>query len=58
MIPLSVNEIRRLWNRITEPVTYTIDHVVHWSNWRRRSQTRARISHYKRRKHHNLSLQY
>jgi hypothetical protein len=37
-------EIRRLWNRITEPLTYTIDHVVHWSNWRRTRQARARIS--------------
>ncbi|ONI92678.1 hypothetical protein ALI22I_02615 [Saccharothrix sp. ALI-22-I] len=29
----------------------------HWSNWRRTSQARARISHHKRR-HHNLSLSY
>jgi hypothetical protein len=54
-----VNEIRRLFNRITAPLTRTIAHVVHWSTWRRTSQTRARISHYKRRgHHHNLSLQY
>jgi hypothetical protein len=35
----------------------TLLHVWHWSNWRRISQTRARVSHYKRR-HHKLSLQY
>lgn len=58
LIPLSANEIRRLWNRITTPVIHTIRHVVHWSNWRRTSQTRARISHYARRGYHNLSLQY
>jgi len=58
LIPLSSNEIRRLWNRIAAPLTRTIDHVVHWSNWRRTSQTRARISHYRRRGHHDLSLQY
>lgn len=59
LIPLSVNEIRRLFNRITAPLTRFVAHVVHWSNWRRTSQTRARISHYKRRgQHHNLSLQY
>jgi hypothetical protein len=58
MIPLSVNEIRRLWNRVTTRVVHTIDHVLHWSRWRRTSQTRARISHHKRRQHHNLSLSY
>lgn len=58
LIPLSANEIRRLWNRIASPVAHSIRHVVHWSNWRRISQTRARISHYKRRGHHDLSLQY
>ncbi|RSM70036.1 hypothetical protein DMH04_45395 [Kibdelosporangium aridum] len=58
LIPLSANEIRRLWNRITAPVTHAIGHVVRWSTWRQTSQTRARISHYARRGHHNLSLQY
>jgi len=55
---LSANEIRRLFNRITAPIRHMIDHAVHWSTWRRTSQTRARISHYRRRGHHNLSLQY
>ncbi|MFC0436557.1 hypothetical protein [Kutzneria buriramensis] len=53
---MSSNEVRRLWNRIAAPLTRTIDHVVHWANWRRTSQTRARISYYRRRGHHDLSL--
>jgi hypothetical protein len=26
-----------------------IDHVIHWSDWRRRRQHEARVSHYRRR---------
>jgi len=55
LFPLSVNEIRRSWNRIVRRVTHTVDHVLHWSIWRRTSHARARISHYRKR-HHNLSL--
>ncbi|MDV2475965.1 hypothetical protein F8M49_12500 [Rhodococcus zopfii] len=56
LIPLTVNEIRRLFNRVACPVRHALVHVWHWSNWRRISQARARVSHYKRR-HHKLSLQ-
>ena len=56
LIALSLNEIRRLFNRITAPITHTISHVLHWSRWRRHSQMRARISHYKKRTNHDLSL--
>jgi len=57
LIPLTINEIRRLFNRVACPVEHALVHVWHWSNWRRASQARARASHYKRR-HRKLSLQY
>lgn len=31
LIPLSVNEIRRLWNRVVNRGTHTVDHVLRWS---------------------------
>ncbi|CAM04324.1 hypothetical protein A8924_5448 [Saccharopolyspora erythraea NRRL 2338] len=52
---MTQGEIRRLFNRITRPVRHSIDHILHWSAWRRTSQHRTRTSHYRR--HHNLSLQ-
>lgn len=58
LISLSLSEIRRLFNRITAPITHTLDHALHWSRWRRHSQLRAQISHYKKRTHHDLSLSY
>jgi hypothetical protein len=57
LIPLTVNGIRRLFNRVVCPVRHTLLHVWHWSNWRRINQTRARVSQYARR-HHTLSLQH
>jgi len=38
LIPLTVNEIRRLFNRVVCPVRHTLLHVWHWSNWRRINQ--------------------
>ena len=58
LIPLSVNEIRRLFNRVAARVSHPIEHVMEWSLFRRRSQQRARVSHYRRRTGNNLSLQY
>ncbi|KAB2587757.1 hypothetical protein F5983_24350 [Streptomyces arboris] len=48
---MTLPEIRRLTTRLTRPPTNLIDHVLHWSYWRRRRQFQARISHYKRRGH-------
>jgi len=48
-IPLTLNEIRRLFARFITNTAYTIGHWLHWSNWRRRHQARARTSHYRRR---------
>jgi SRSO17 transposase len=49
LIPLSINEIRRLLARLVINAAHTIDHWLGWSQWRRRHQKRAKTSHYKRR---------
>jgi SRSO17 transposase len=48
LIPLTRNEIRRL---LTTAMTVlrTLEHRLHWSQWRRRHQAVARASHYQRR---------
>ena len=48
LIQLTRNEIRRLLTAALTPVHH-IEHVIHWSTWRRQHQARARISHYARR---------
>ncbi|KAF5999251.1 hypothetical protein BOG92_051995 [Streptomyces sp. WAC00263] len=50
-MPLSLPEIRRLITRLTNRRPTPIEHILHWSTWRRRRQHQARISHYKRRGH-------
>ena len=55
LIKLTVNEVRRLINIfIIRPIN-DLAHRLHWSNWRRRHQARARQAHYTRRL--NLELQ-
>jgi SRSO17 transposase len=49
LIPLTFNEIRRLFARTIANTIHTIDHWLHWSTWRRRHQARAKTSHYRRR---------
>jgi SRSO17 transposase len=49
LIPLTFNEIRRLFARLATATNHTIGHWLHWSNWRRLHQARARTSHYRRR---------
>ncbi|WP_184729114.1 IS701 family transposase [Saccharopolyspora phatthalungensis] len=52
MIPLTLNEIRHLFNAlIIEPARSTINHLQ-WSHWRRRHQYRARQAHYQRQQRH------
>ncbi|NYJ33442.1 hypothetical protein HNR10_001323 [Nocardiopsis aegyptia] len=58
LIPLSVNEIRRLFNRVCARISHPLEHVMAWSVFRRRSQQRARVSHYRRGAGNKLSLQY
>ena len=49
LVPLSVNEIRRLLAKLVINAVHTINHWLDWSTWRRRHQARAKTSHYKRR---------
>lgn len=49
LIPLTFNEIRRLFARAIANTVHTIDHWLHWSTWRRRHQANAKTSHYRRR---------
>jgi iron(III) transport system permease protein len=44
-------EIRRLITPLTHRRPAPVEHVLHWSTWRRRRQHHARISHYKQRGH-------
>ncbi len=37
--------------RLTHRWPTPVDHILHWSTWRRRRQHQARVSHYKRRGH-------
>lgn len=50
LITLTVNEFRRLFDALLLGTTHRIDALLHWSNWRRRHQARARECHYRRRK--------
>jgi hypothetical protein len=49
LIPLTVNEIRRLINVLLIRPIHTIAHSLRWSQWRRQHQARAKRSHYTRR---------
>jgi SRSO17 transposase len=53
LIPLTVNEIRRLFAKLVANTVHTITHWLAWSHWRRLHQTRAMASHYRRRGHPN-----
>jgi SRSO17 transposase len=52
LIPLTLNEIRRLFAKLITNTIHPISHWLTWSQWRRRHQARARTSHYSRRGHH------
>jgi hypothetical protein len=48
LIPLTRNEIRRLFSTILSTPIRDIGHRLRWSRWRRHHQARARTSHYRR----------
>ncbi len=48
LIPLTCNEIRRLFTTFVIEPTRALTCPQTWSNWRRRHQHRARTSHYRR----------
>ena len=50
MIALTVPEVRHLLLRLVWAQVRVADDVLAWSDWRRKHQYRARVSHYKRRK--------
>jgi len=49
LIPLTLNEIRRLIARLLAHPAHDLNHLLRWSLWRRRHQATARICHYRRR---------
>src|SRR5207248_1912203 len=49
LIPLTANEIRRLFAKLVATTVHTITHWLAGSTWRRLHQARARASHYRRR---------
>ncbi|QHY97142.1 hypothetical protein SSPS47_18715 [Streptomyces sp. S4.7] len=48
LIPLSCNEIQRLFNALVVRPLTNVAHPLDWSEWRRRHQARSRTSHYQR----------
>jgi SRSO17 transposase len=51
LIPLTINEIRRLHAHLHQP-RHPPDRRIRWSHWRRRHQARARRCHYQRQQRH------
>jgi hypothetical protein len=49
MIGYTLPEIRRLITSLAQHCLPDPEHVLAWSNWRRRRQYQARLSHYRRR---------
>jgi SRSO17 transposase len=49
LIPLTLNEIRHLYNALVVTPAANIQHVLDCSRWRRRHQHRAQQAHYQRR---------
>jgi len=49
MIPLTRQEIRRLFTSLAHQTQPRPDRLIHWSQWRRRHQATAQRSHYQRR---------
>ena len=52
LIPFTLNEIRRLFDKLTLTRTATEHTIWAWSLWRRKHQSTARACHYRRRSEH------
>lgn len=52
LIPFTLNEIRRLFDKLILARTATADSIWAWSLWRRKHQATARYHHYQRRSEH------
>lgn len=48
LIPLTCNEIQRLFIALVARSVHEADHWLRWSIWRRRHQARSQASHYQR----------
>ena len=48
LVPLSCNEIQRLFITVVVRPVHRAAHRLGWSDWRRRHQARSRTSHYRR----------
>ncbi|MFF9691258.1 IS701 family transposase [Streptomyces sp. NPDC014623] len=48
LVPLSCNEIQRLFITLVVQPVHDAAHRLGWSDWRRRHQARSRTSHYRR----------
>ena len=48
-IPLTVPEIRRLWNHLTPQLPVSAEFVLHWSAYRRYKQALAMLAHHRKR---------
>jgi len=46
---LTTPEVRRLLTRLALVVPHAADHILRWSDWRRRHQATAKTCHYTRR---------
>jgi hypothetical protein len=49
MIGYTLPEIRRLFTGLIQRYLPDPQHVLAWSDWRRKRQHQARVSHYRRR---------
>lgn len=58
LIPLTLNEFRRLFDALMLGTVATNESTLKWSTWRRKHQFVARTCHYRRRpRHHKPELQ-
>ncbi|SEE03526.1 SRSO17 transposase [Streptomyces sp. 2224.1] len=48
LIPLTCNEIQRLFNALIVRLVHDTSHRLDWSHWRRHHQARSQASHYQR----------
>ena len=48
LLPLTCNEIQRLFIALVVQAVHDIAHRIGWSTWRRRHQARSQTSHYRR----------
>lgn len=49
LVPMSLNELRRLFDALSIAATATTETILKWSIWRRKHQANARQCHYRRR---------